>query len=467
MPGICSPVRRITAALCVLSIAVFGLVRLGAGQTPDSEAEHAPPDEYPDRIVLTWEEDPSTSLSVTWRTDTTVSDARAQVAPALAEPSFYTRSRTRVADTEVLGGEATSDHDPSAHYHSVTFGDLRPGTQYAYRVGDGENWSEWFHARTADREAGPFSFIYLGDAQNNLDSHWPRAIRGAFRMAPDARFVVHAGDLVDNAHRNVEWGYWNAAGGFIQSMVPNVPVPGNHEYDELGDSGGHRLSVHWRPQFTLPRNGPEGMEETVYHLEYQGMRLIALNTNLRDSARLARQTEWLETALADSDERWTLVTMHHPLFSSGEGRDNPDLRDRWTSLFDRHQVDLVMQGHDHTYARGRLENLTQGVNTRSPAWGTVYVNSVSGAKMYDIKEDRWERYEGITLERGAENTQLYQVVRVSHDTLEYRSYTVTGELYDAFDLVKRPGDRPNEMVPSPAVQSPERSNENTVPYERP
>jgi hypothetical protein len=37
---------------------------------------------------------------------------------------------------------------------------------YAYRVGDGTHWSEWFHARTAANEPEPFSYIYFGDAQN-------------------------------------------------------------------------------------------------------------------------------------------------------------------------------------------------------------------------------------------------------------------------------------------------------------
>jgi hypothetical protein len=36
-----------------------------------------------------------------------------------------------------------------AHHHGVTFTGLRPGTLYAYRVGGGDTWSEWFQFRTA------------------------------------------------------------------------------------------------------------------------------------------------------------------------------------------------------------------------------------------------------------------------------------------------------------------------------
>jgi 3',5'-cyclic AMP phosphodiesterase CpdA len=240
---------------------------------------------------------------------------------------------------------------------------------------------------------------------------------------------------------------------------------------EVEQESEEKLSIHWHPQFTLPQNGPEGMKETVYYLDYQGMRIVGLNSNIRDSSRLERQTEWLretlEDAEQDSDIRWTVATFHHPMFSSGEGRNNERLREKWTPIFDRYNVDLVMQGHDHTYARGRLQNLQQGVNARSPEGGTVYVNSVSGAKMYEIKPNRWEDFEGITMQRGGENTQLYQVVRVGADTMKYRSYTATGALYDAFDLVRRAGDRPNAMIERPVAKTEERTHENTLEYTRP
>jgi 3',5'-cyclic AMP phosphodiesterase CpdA len=216
------------------------------------------------------------------------------------------------------------------------------------------------------------------------------------------------------------------------------------------------------------------MKETVYYIDHQGMRIVGLNTEAarNDEKVLARQTDWLERTLRDArqsdDIRWLVATFHHPMFSSGEGRRNERLREEWVPLFDKYNVDLVMQGHDHTYARGRrTQNLRQGVNARSPVGGTVYVNSVSGAKMYEIKPDRWEDFGNIGLERGAENTQLYQVVRVGQDTMNFRSYTATGELYDAFDLIRRPDDAPNKMIERLPPNTPPRTHENTIDYSRP
>ncbi|MGI9175035.1 MAG: hypothetical protein ACR2GR_06930 [Rhodothermales bacterium] len=106
------------------------------------------------------------------------------------------------------------------------------------------------------------------------------------------------------------------------------------------------------------------------------------------------------------------------------------------------------------------------MNTRDPQAGTVYVNSVSGAKMYEIRPDRWDAYEDVQMDRAAENTQLFQVIRVASDTLRYHAYTATGELYDAFDLVKQDDEAPNRFIERIEADVPERTHENTVPQHR-
>jgi hypothetical protein len=94
-------------------------------------------------------------------------------------------------------------------------------------------------------------------------------------------------------------------------------------------------------------------------------------------------------------QRWTIVTQHHPIFSPANGRDNPELRAAWKPVFDEFKVDLVLTGHDHTYARsgdvagrGGSKNMPSGYNQAyDPAIGTVYVVSVSGPKMYNVSTE--------------------------------------------------------------------------------
>lgn len=388
----------------------------------------------PDRIILTWKGDPARSQAVTWRTDTSIKKGLAQIAVAESGPDFEKKAKELTATTS----PHQSDLGP-AHYHSVEFQDLSPATKYAYRVGDGANWSEWIQFSTASDKPEPFSFIYFGDAQNDVRSHWSRVIREAHSDAPKARFMIHAGDLINSGNRDAEWGEWFGAGGWLNAMVPSVPTPGNHEYPRDKDRPLLRstLSHHWRPQFTLPENGPPGLEETVYLLDYQGVRIISLNSNEQEQEQVA----WLENALRDNPSKWTVLTFHHPVYSTAKGRDNPQIRKLWKPMLDKYRVDLVLQGHDHGYGRfGQQlsENVGSGANARSPEGGTVYVVSVSGPKMYRVERTP-------AMRRAAENTQLYQIISIDGGTLRYQARTATGELYDAFRLNKRPGEL-NELV---------------------
>ncbi len=380
-----------------------------------------PPSPVPDRVILTWSGDPATTQSVTWRTDVSVNESWAEIAPASADPYFRVKCDTIKAKDEIL----TTNRNV-AKFHSVTFTKLKPGTQYAYRVGDGTNYSEWFHFKTAKSHKAPFSFIYFGDAQNDVKSLWARCIREAILTMPDADFLLHAGDLINIPREDKEWGEWFYAGGWINGMKSVIATPGNHEYYRNGSD--RVLTEHWKPSFTFPENGPEGLKETVFYIDYQGVRIISLNTQsmLADPESLIKQKEWLQSVLEKNNQRWTIVTQHHPIYSTASGRNNKVLRQNFQPLFEEYEVDLVLQGHDHAYGRGY--NMAFGRKHRHR--GPMYVVSVSGPKMYNLNFEDW-------LERVASNTQLYQLIHIDGNTLKYEAYTAIGEQYDAFELKKR------------------------------
>lgn len=396
------------------------------------------PSIIPDRVVLTIAGDPKTSQAVTWRTSTKVKEGLAEIAVSDSGPNFGKKAKQYKAVSQALLTDLST-----SHYHTVKFTDLKPGTRYAYRVGDGRNWSEWFQFSTAPAQPDPFSFIYFGDAQNDLRSRWSRVIREAYREAPKAAFMIHAGDLVNNAKSDKEWGEWFDAGDWVNGMTPTIAVPGNHEQVKQKD-GTKRLSPHWRPVFAFPENGPDGLEESCYTFVYNNVRFIALNTN----EKIAIQTEWLKKVLSENKSQWVICTFHHPLFSTGKGRDNPEVRAAWKPLFDHYKVDLVLQGHDHTYGRTGFsvpsadsifvkkvkvgkewKNIPVGGQQIDKDSGTVYVVSVSGPKMYSNTSHKFMR-------RVAEDTQLFQVISVDGDKLKFEARTAVGDLYDSFILRK-------------------------------
>ncbi len=383
----------------------------------------------PDRIILTWSADPTSTQSVTWRTDTTVNKAYAQVLIEGSSPDLDKGSAQEIA---ALTSALQGDTYEKAHYHSATFTGLKPDQLYAYRVGDGKIWSEWFQFKTAPAVTKPFSFIYLGDAQNDIKSKWSRVIRRAFATHGDARFIVHAGDLINRSNNDNEWGEWHFGGGFINGMIPSIPSSGNHEYFRDAQKN-LTLDPHWRMQYTLPENGPAGLEESVYYIDYSNVRIISLNSQMivLDSTSMKKQAKWLEGVLKNNPKQWTMITYHHPIYSTAKGRDNKEFRDLFKPLFDKYHVDILMQGHDHTYSRG--QNLPTGVSGK--VGGPMYVVSVAGPKMYKIDvSPRW-------MDVFAENTQLFQIISVDNNELLYTAYKASGEVFDSFKLKKTSKDK--------------------------
>ena len=502
---------------------------LGAINHPNSsikkyseELAHSP-SPLPDRVVLTWNDDPSSSQAVTWRTDISVEKGFAQIAIANANGRAL-KPEEFIAETTYFKSDINE-----AYYHSVTFKNLKPSTLYAYRVGDGINWTEYYHFKTASLNDEPFSFIYFGDAQNEVKTHWSRVFREAFRDSPRAAFTLHAGDLIDIHNMDSQWGEWHQGPDWVNGTIPVIATPGNHEYQKDSESkriwtlkdgrniniditsldnkggvltvniedpegregvikvsedgiiidadkgietitgfqknelvnklilGGKEplydrlrnpsneeiVSNHWRPQFSFPiQDVPdERLEETTYFIDYQGVRFISLDSNIA----IEEQKPWLRKVLEDNPNRWTILTFHHPLYSPASSRDNVSIREQWKPILDEFRVDLVLSGHDHSYSRTGLVDITSIENVPAgykqaydPEIGTVHVVSVSGPKLYEITKGKFAKKLG-------ENTQLYQIIDIEKNNLRFRAFTATGELYDEFLLQKR-SSKPNRLI---------------------
>ena len=455
---------------------------------------------WPDRIIVSPGESPQTSFSVTWRTDASVSSAIAELVEASGDSRFdvgaeaFNASYARV-DLETVNYASSRTGTPNhglgvVHHHSVVFEDLKPDTLYAYRVrGARGHWSEWFQTRTAP-ETGPVSFLYYGDAQYGILSHASRIFRQGLLSAPEADFILHAGDLVNKGDRDLEWGEWFEASGFIHAMVPVLPVAGNHEYLET-EAGGSKdgkavLTDLWRPQFTLPVETalPDALHETVYDLRYSDdVHIFVLDSS---SPLWAEQMAWLEATSAASQATWKVVGMHHSPFRPGiQGYANNPARgdyhrqrqDMFIAAARAADIDLILAGHNHSYTRASLgEDVGPGLPGRGARalLGTprnvemVVVVSISGAMSGTMTPERFANNEqrfgdDFALERWANNTPTYQVIEVNGDTLSYSSHLGTAEVYDAFTLEKD-SDGTVQLTNGDATFGDVRRFETTGPY---
>lgn len=422
----------------------FDIVTLTEDGDPIPRSAGLPyaPKNLADRIVLTPGADPAREMAVAFRTDTAQAESQAQIAVSVDGPT--------IEEKAILVTGASMPLDSSygrALYHQVRFTGLTPDTVYNYRVKGAAGWSEWHQFRTADASDKPFRFLYLGDIQNGILTYAARVVRQAFHANGDIRLVLHAGDLVgqrDDLDHDDEWGEWNQVGGHHYAMVPQLPATGNHEYvDHILPDGteSRRLGPYWPAQFALPRNGvPGDARHTTYYVDYQGVRFIVLDgTSGIDLGTMKAQTDWLDKTLRESKANWNVVLFHQPVFTCARPKDTPAVKAAWKPVFERHDVDLVLQGHDHCYSRLTAETGREAsakARADGSTQGPVYLVSVTGSKMYGLNDRTpWQP------DKVAEATELYQIVDVESGRLRFRTYTASGGLYDGFDLERRPDGR--------------------------
>ena len=231
-----------------------------------------------------------------------------------------------------------------------------------------------------------------------------------------------AGDLIDHGQEQDNWDQFFHEGSsvFDRSMV--VPALGNHD-----SHGGHPTL--YLKQFALPDNGSSKLDPgRTYHVSYQDLLVVVMDSNYH-LVEPELQVDWLDSVLGKSDARWKVVIYHHPFYASREDRDNKSIRDTWGPIFDKHNVDIAFQGHDHAYMRTLPMRGNEPVSEGEQ--GTIYLVAVSGTKMYEQQLPEFAAF-------GAVNTRTFQVVDVdpTAGSLKYRAIDDQGNVIDEFSLLK-------------------------------
>jgi len=389
------------------------------------------PSSFPDRIILNLGQDATNAVAVTWRTAPDIPEGFCQLQPLSETRIDPQEGKIFKARTKTMVYKHENDPVIRSNHHSFVFTDLTPGTNYMYRVGVDGFWSEWLEFKTANNDNN-VSFIYFGDPQNDIKSQWSRIIRRAYKNNPNCDFILYAGDIINHAGSDIQWDEWFNAGSFIYGSVPQVLTPGNHDYDKL------TLDPHWNAQFTQQSNGPKGLEGTCFFADYENLKIISFDSategELEDENgyALLAQKAWLDSVLTINTKEWVIVTTHLPFYSPKESRDNDLLRKHFQPIIEKHNVDMVLTGHDHSYGRGMASD------NPDVKPSVVYVVSVSGPKLYEAGNKKWMQQMGSHM-------QFFQNISIDDNLLKYQAFTANGELFDSFLLKKRRNGK-NKMI---------------------
>ncbi len=373
----------------------------------------------PDQVVLTWTGSPETTQTIRWRTAAGVTRGCAAFAPASAA-AFAPAAAARVESVVTVLSSPDVANDPLVHLHTVELRGLKPGETYAYAVGDGSpaGWTRPKTFTTAPARARSFSFLYLGDAQNGFPT-WGKLARSALKARPDAAFCLMAGDQVNRGAERDNWDAFLAQAATVFDRLTLAPAAGNHEYH----GGAPRL---YRRLFALRANGPDAVAPGLaYSFHYAGALFVVLDGN----EGVAEQAPWLEQQLRDSPAAWKFVMCHQPAYAARPGRHYPGITVHWVPIFDRYHVDIVFQGHDHSYLR--THPMRAGRRAASPRDGTIYLITLSGTKTYEQGSHDYT-------EVGFQGVPTWQVIDldIEKKQLRYQSRDIDGNLRDEFIIQK-------------------------------
>jgi hypothetical protein len=314
----------------------------------DESARAAPkaaddPPFQPSTLFLTWQRDPTTTMTVQWvGTRGETGDTRVSFAPLKAGPWEVQAPAVKPyaeTDLKVFRAELTG---------------LRPGTDYRFKIGKS---SPTYRFRTMPAKAtNTIHFISGGDCGVN-----PHAVANNVQAArQDPMFAVVGGDLGYDNGRSVEVSlaflrnYSRTMVGRDGRLIPMVTCIGNHEVD-----GGYNKPRGKAPFFYALFDGlyPERGFATLDFGDY--LSLVLLDTG-HTTPIAGEQADWLARALkARAEHPNVLVVNHVPAYPSfrrfegtatkaGTGEGN---RKHWVPLFEKYRVPVVLEHHDHTFKR--------------------------------------------------------------------------------------------------------------------
>ncbi|WP_256761105.1 metallophosphoesterase [Cohnella sp. WQ 127256] len=373
----------------------------------------------PHSIVTNFKEDAKSTRSFTWYTNSSNSATLLQIVKGTSRAANFDEQdilRFTGTTTTIKTGDKSIQG-----VHKVNATGLEPGTRYTYRVGTGKgtDWSEPAEFVTEAANTTDFTFINVADSQGISKQDfevWGQTLSKAFHTFPEANFIVHNGDLVEDPEVEQSWDYFFGYAKKWLTSYPLMPVTGNH--DEVEGNAARFVS-----HFNLPDNAAKGSTPgTNYSFDYGTAHFVFLNTE----SNKKKQKEWLLEDLSGTKQPWIIVALHQGPYG---GKQEDSIIKQWVPLFDQFKVDLVLQGHNHEYSRSYP--LKDGQITTQEN-GTVYVvTNTSGNKFNDKKADLF--YHQVHFQN---KKQMYSGIRINGDTLTYEAYDFDDVMLDNFVLQK-------------------------------
>ena len=380
------------------------------------------------------------------------------------EPAVKIGKKEDLSDAQEFKGTATeinrsNQKNTYKASNKVTVeGLFEENTTYYYSYTDDVKNPAWSEVQSyTTKKTTNFQTILVGDPQIGASGsqgqgtaddiniavdtfNWNKTLEQAKITAPNASFILSAGDQIDYAGtdssdgKNVrESEYAGFTYPALLRMLPLATTIGNHE------SKGTDYKYHYNNP-----NSEDGLGSTNsgsdYYFSYGNVLFSSLNSNNRNTVE---HRELLKKAVeSNPDAKWKVVMFHHDIYGSGQPHSDTDganLRALFAPLMDEFSIDMCLTGHDHSYARSYL--MADGTAIQyddsvaiNPE-GTLYIaaGSASGSKFYKLATTK----QYYIAERSNTQIPTFSTIDFSDESIVIKTYDYNGNKYaDDYTLYK-------------------------------
>ncbi|GGO93040.1 hypothetical protein GCM10012280_44620 [Wenjunlia tyrosinilytica] len=370
--------------------------------------------------------DPRTQMRVSWQVPVAVKHPYLRVGVEPWELGHKIPAEVRALHTPALSDKGAAVDQ--VYLHAALDG-LQPGTTYYYGVGhDGFDPASprafatigSFTTAPPRGTRAPFTFTAFGD--QGVGYH--AIANDSLVLAQNPVFHLHAGDIcyadpdgqglpADGKDYDARtWDQFFAQTESVASRVPWMVTTGNHDMEAWYSPNGYGGN---EARFAFPGTGPDKADAPgVYSFTYGNVGVVALDANdvsyeipANYGYTHGRQTAWLDERLARLRELagidFIVVFFHHCAYSTTSAHaSDAGVRDKWVPLFEKHKVDLVVNGHNHVYERSDAirdgavsKQVPIGATAHPDRDGIVYVTAGgAGRALYSFPvADSYEGHE--------------------------------------------------------------------------
>ncbi|MCX4883767.1 metallophosphoesterase family protein [Streptomyces sp. NBC_00847] len=370
---------------------------------------------------LSFGADPKTQMRVSWQVPLAVRKPYVRIGTKPDELSRKIEAEVRDLHTPGVTGVRSALEQ---YYLHAALDGLRPGTTYYYGVGhEGFDPASPAHRSTISSfrtaPTAPRSFVFTAFGDQGVSQAAAANDHVILRQKP--AFHLHAGDICyadtngqgrkSDGYDPAFWDLFLKQNEPVARSVPWMVTTGNHDMEAWYSPEGYGGQL---ARWSLPDSGFDARTAPgVYAFTYGNVGFVALDANdvsYEIPANLGysggRQTKWLDRKLAGlraaKDVDFVVVFFHHCAYSTSTHASDGGVRAEWLPLFAKHQVDLVINGHNHVYERtdavkdgGVGRPVPIGASTDPTRDGTVYVTAGGGGRdLYGFPAGVKESYEG-------------------------------------------------------------------------